>query len=271
MHTDHKKILITGSNGYVAKEIYSILNKRYDITTINRDTFDLRDNISTKQWFKDKYFDVVIHTAITGGSRLHKDAPNVLDDNIKMYLNLLDCSESFTKFLNIGSGAEKYYPKTYYGLSKQTINESIKDKNNFYNLRIYAIFNENELNTRFIKSNIIRYLNNSPLIIYKNRYMDFIYMNDFIDLIEKYITCANLPKSIDCVYQEKYTLVDIANKINNLQDDHKVSILVQDHDSDIDYVGNYYELGIYMTGLDNGIVRTYLKLKESYEKNMVRS
>ncbi len=270
MHTDHKKILITGSNGYIAKEIYTSLNKKYDITLINRNTFDLRDNLSTKEWFSNRYFDVVIHTAITGGSRLLKDNSTVLDDNIRMYFNLLDCSKSFTKFLNIGSGAEKYYSNTYYGSSKKIINESIKDKNNFYNLRIYAVFNENELNTRFIKSNIIRYLNNNSLMIYKNRYMDFIYMNDFIAFIENYIIYENLPKTIDCVYSEKTTLADIASKINSLNDN-KVNIIEENKENDVPYTGDYYDLGIKLFGLDNGIRKTYLKLRENYEKNMVCS
>ena len=69
------KILITGGNGYIAKSLVKELGE-YNITTISRKDFDLCDSIATNNWFKDKEFDIVIHTAVRGGSRLKKD--NVL-------------------------------------------------------------------------------------------------------------------------------------------------------------------------------------------------
>ena len=74
-------ILITGGNGYIAKSLSDGLWRgmnRHHITSITRNDFDLTDREATNKWFEDKYFDVVIHTAVVGGSRLHNDNADVL-------------------------------------------------------------------------------------------------------------------------------------------------------------------------------------------------
>lgn len=261
-------ILITGSNGYIGRNLNKKLSSKYNITTINRQVFDLRDYYSTREWFANKFFDVVIHTAIKGGSRLHQDNSNIIDDNIKMYYNLLNCRDNYTKLINIGSGAEIYDSNSYYGLSKKIINHSILDKPNFYTLRIYGLFNENEINTRFIKTNIIRYINKENLVVYKNRLMDFIYFDDFTKIIETYIDNDNLDKDIDCVYTKKYSLLDITSFINKL-DNYTVDIEIVESITDYDYIGTSVPSNICSNfiGLEQGIINSYRKIK--HEENMV--
>ena len=135
------------------------------------------------EFFQNKYFDVVLHCAVMGGSRLKEDGWNIMDVNLCMYYNLLQCSPHYKKLISFGSGAELYTQNTPYGLSKYVIRQSILEKENFYNLRIFAVFDENELNTRFIKTNIKNYINKKPITIYQDKYMDFIYMPDLIKII----------------------------------------------------------------------------------------
>jgi hypothetical protein len=127
-------ILITGGNGYVATALHAQLSKIYNVTSVTRNDFDLTNNKQTSKWFEDKHFDVVIHTAISGGNRLHKDSIEVLDNNLKMYYNLLDNSDRFVKLINIGSGAELHATTTPYGLSKHVIRRSVLEKDSYYNL-----------------------------------------------------------------------------------------------------------------------------------------
>jgi nucleoside-diphosphate-sugar epimerase len=263
-------ILLTGSNGYIGSNIIRYLGNIYNITTINRQTFDLRNYEHTKQWFSglnsNIYFDAVIHTAIVGGNRLRSDDSSILDDNIRMYLNLLNHRHYFKKFINIGSGAERTMSDSFYGLSKKIISSSISDKLNFYNLRIYAVFDDRENIRRFIKSNIQRYLNKENLVIHQNKFMDFIYFPDFISILNKYLKFNNIPKNIDCVYKEKHTLLDIAKIINRL-DCYSTNIEIQNNNNDIDYIGEYNNINIDFIGLEQGIIKTYREIKN--EKNMV--
>ena len=170
------KVLITGGNGYIAKSLYNAFKNQYDITSITRQDFDLTDSFNTLKYFSDKYFDVVIHCAISGGSRLKLDTWKDMDNNLKMYYNLLNCKDKFGKLIHFGSGAETNASESPYGLSKKVIAKSILEQDNFYNIKIFGVFDENELDTRFIKGNIKRYINKEPILIHQDKFMDFFYM-----------------------------------------------------------------------------------------------
>ena len=259
------KILITGGNGYIAKSIYNVLKDKYDITSITRKDFDLTDSFETLKYFSDKYFDVVIHCAVSGGSRLKPDNWDVLDDNLKMYYNLLNCKNKFTKLIHFGSGAELIAQNTPYGLSKHIIRQSILGKDNFYNIRIFGVFDENELDTRFIKGNIKKYINNQPITIHQNKFMDFFYMKDLVSLVEYYILNENLPSEVNCSYNEKYTLSNIANIINSL-DNYRVNVDYNTEGMAEDY--NFKDINplpnIPFVGLENGIKQVYNNIRYEY-------
>jgi len=253
------KILITGGNGYIAKSLYNSLKNSYEITTLTRNNFDLNHFRVLDSYLKHKYFDVVIHCAVSGGSRLKEDITNDMDNNLQMYYNLLNCRNRFGKLIHFGSGAEITQPESPYGLSKRVIAKSILEQENFYNIRIFAVFDENELDTRFIKGNIIRYINKEQIIIHQDKFMDFFYMKDLVSLVNYYIQNKNLPKEIDCSYSEYHSLFNIANMINNL-DTHKVHIIFNQNEMGKKYCGDSNILLNYI-GLEEGIKQVYNKLK----------
>lgn len=257
-----KKILITGGNGYVGKSLFNALKDKHEVISISRQDFDLSNFEDTRLFFKYKYFDVVIHCAITGGSRLKQDGVDVLDNNLKMYYNLLSNQYCYSKFINFGSGAEYNNPNSFYGKSKSIISESIEHKSNFYNIIIYGVFDENELDTRFIKSNIKRYINKEPMIISSNKKMTFFYMPDLIKLVNHIIDTE--PEKLSHLnwasYIHNYSLLQIANRINKL-DDYEVEVYTEGK-KELDYICSYnagYSLNY--IGLAQGIKLTYERLK----------
>lgn len=252
------KILITGTNGYIGQALLQGLNKEWTLTPLTRQEADLTNLLSLKNFLQDKYFDVIIHCAVSGGKRTDIDSVDILDNNLQMYYNLIKCREHFGKFIYFGSGAEKQ--DTFYGLSKKVMLESIQGKDNFYNIRVYAVFDEFELDSRFIKTNIKKYLQKEPISIFKNKTMDFFYMEDLILLVEHYISTDILPKEIDCTYNSSETLLSIAQKINTL-DNYTVPIILQSEDMDSPYNGTFVDLGIKYIGLLRGIEQTYQRLK----------
>jgi len=253
-------ILITGGNGYIAKSLYNYLKDVHNIMSISRFDFDLTDREATNDFFKHRLFDVVIHCAVKGGSRLAEDKWSIIDDNLSMYYNLLANKSHFSKLIHFGSGAEIYTKNTPYGLSKYVIRQSLLEKDNLYNLRIFGLFDENELDTRFIKANIKRYINKEPIQIHQDKYMDFIYMPDLAKIVEYYIINNNLPKEVNCTYADNTSLVNVANIINTLGN-YQVEIKVGEGIVD-DYTGgNYHHLPINFIGLKQGIINVYDKLK----------
>jgi hypothetical protein len=138
----------------------------------------------------------------------------------------------------------------------------MSDKENYYNLRIFAVFDENEWDTRFIKSSIVRYLKKENMNIHSDKFMDFFYMEDLISLVNYYITAIDPPALIDCCYLEQYKLSDVANMINTLED-YRVDISIGDSELAQEYVGNYIGLPIPLIGLQEGIRRVYASLKQN--------
>ena len=98
-------ILITGGNGYIGKKLYSFLSQKYEVLSINRSHFNLTNSKDTKNWFDNKNFDLVIHTAIVGGSRLREDDDSVYINNTNMFENLEHNKHHFSKLISFGSGA----------------------------------------------------------------------------------------------------------------------------------------------------------------------
>jgi GDP-L-fucose synthase len=261
---DRLKILITGGNGYIAKSLYSYLYSKYDITLVSRADLNMTRREEVQHYFKDKYFDVVIHTAVKGGSRLNPlEGPDIVLANLLMYDNLIRCRDKFNRLIHFGSGAEEIADGPY-GFSKHIINQLIKLDPKSVNVKIYAVFDENELPTRFIKSNILRYINQEDLNIHQDKQMDFFYMKDLVSMIEWLINYREEEfhiQEINCSYLENYTLTQIAEIINSL-DDYKVGIQLEDEIEGRAYCGIHPIMPFNLIGLEQGIKEVYNILKQ---------
>ena len=205
------KILITGSNGYIGKALQSHYTD-HDLTLLHRGTCDLTDESQVDSFFTENY-DIVIHCAAAGGSRLKGDTPKVLNDNLNMFLNLHKHKDKFNKFIHFGSGAQYYAQDTYYGLSKKLISDIIAIEDNFFNLIIYGLFDENEISTRFIKSCVNNCKKNKNIIVHKNKQMDFFHMEDLLLLVDKYISEEISESEVECVYYQIFDLCAIAKMV----------------------------------------------------------
>ena len=84
-------------------------------------------------------------------------------------------------------------------------------------------------------------------------------MKDLAKLVEYYINTKNPTKTINCSYETKNTLVNIANFINNLST-HRVPLNIQNKNILEFYCGDS-QLPINLIGLEHGIVNTYKILK----------
>ena len=221
------RILITGANGYVGKSLHNALRGKHYVVALTRKEVDLTKATEVKAFFdKSHFFDVVLHCAVAGAPNPRSEDWNIMDNNLKMYYNLLNCKDKFGKLIHFGSGAETNASESPYGLSKKVIAKSILEQDNFYNIKIFGVFDENELNTRFIKGNIKHYINKEPILIHQDKFMDFFYMKDLISLVDYYINNNNLPKQICCSYTDLYKLSEVANIINML-DEYKVDVIIE--------------------------------------------
>ena len=277
------KILITGSNGFIGRNLKKYLsNMEYDIDGLSRNELNLLDKEDVTLFLCEKYYDVIIHTAVEGGRRTKPDTEEMFYKNILMVYNLLSNKKHFGRMITFGSGAEldrtldineetifeERYPTDYYGMSKNVIAKLCLVEPQLYNFRIFNCFGPDEADGRLIRGNIEKKLRDEPMTMFSNRLMDFFYIDDLAKMIVYFISSSNFPKIIDCVYQEKYRLSNILNMINDCSES-KVQIISRDDNSlnkinstDTDYIGNYTNLSIDFIGIKNGIQITYDKIKE---------
>jgi GDP-L-fucose synthase len=289
-----KKILITGANGYIGRNIINALQDDYvNIIPLTHQELDLTNSDAVNLYFSLNNFDWVIHCAAVGGRRndIQEDKSDVYIKNVAMFDNISINKKHFGKLISFGSGAEfdRRFKINYrsniwtdkpidnYGLSKNKIARLIEQSNDFYNIRLFGVFSADELPDRFIKANLMRYIQNQSMIIHQDRYMDFFAMEDLMTIVRNYILNDDiliLPKCLNAVYDIKPSLVYICNYINSLDNLRNVPIHISQDKMNTNYVGEYNQKFMKYCGMlkpiENiwyRISRMYIKLKEINNAN----
>lgn len=206
------KILITGGNGFIAKNLFEQLRDQYKILSLNSKDLNLFESQKVFDYLKLNRFDVVIHAATYDAAPKHslKDPKKVLENNLKMFFNIARCKEYFGKMIYFGSGAEfgrenwipkmkesyfdKHVPLDQYGLSKYIMTKYALNCKNIYNLRLFAVFGKYEdWRVRLISNICHNVVKNFPVVIEQNKYYDFMFIDDLVKIIKWLI--ENNPKN----------------------------------------------------------------------------
>lgn len=267
-------ILITGCNGFLAKELISYFSPNHNVIKTDRKTLD-PTNYENVKWFFDIYaIDVVIHTAIKGGKRNDKEDLQDFFTNIRMFENLSLFSDKFEMMFNFGSGAEfdrtldinsaqetliyERMPSDYYGLAKNLISKKIISMNsNIHNLRLFGCFGQFEEPQRLIRATYKNFLSKNSATIFQDKEMDYFYAQDVGKVIDYYIENynKNLPKDLNLCYSEKHKLSDIAYIIKNLTNTSQ-DVIIKNNNPTYSYTGSGQKLkdmSIDLIGLKEGI------------------
>ena len=271
-------ILLTGGNGFLAKELkhYFLNNTALDckLLVTDRTTLNVTDYESVRGFFENNVVDVVIHTAVKGGKRLDTQTVDDIIDNILMFKNLSYFSDQFKIMFNFGSGAEfnrmnsidcateesvsASLPTDYYGLSKNIIARKIAKMNsNIYNLRLFGCFGQHEEPQRLFRSCYNNFKLNQSALITCDKYMDYFYAQDVGRVIEHIIEKhdTSLPRDINLCYPEKYTLSEHAQVIKDLTNA-KSQVIIEQKEMGKSYTGKTHvldSLNIDLTGLNKGV------------------
>lgn len=179
-----KTILVTGSNGFIGRNLIEFYSNRYNILTLNR-----HENIQDKLIKKP---DIIINAAAS-----IYDTNSMFDTNICLVNTILEHTKKHnTKFIQIGSSAEygkKLYPSketdyldpvTFYAGTKAAASMMCRSVAKEYNLPIfivrpYSVYGNYEKPYRLFPRLYNAFTTKEQINISEG-YHDFIYIKDFI-------------------------------------------------------------------------------------------
>ena len=199
-----ERVCVLGSNGFVG----SNLLKDNNWIGVTRKELDLMDQTAVEKYFNEHTYDVVIHCAVIGGSRLKPDDYDVAYKNILMFENVVRVFKGKLIYFSSGAALRGDPPVDPYGLSKWIIDKRIQTIPDAYSLRIWGCYGDGELSTRF--SAVCK--REKHVIIDKDRYFDFIDIKDVKYITQQYVRDELSDKEFDLVYEKKLLLSQWAEK-----------------------------------------------------------
>lgn len=249
-----KKIIILGAKGFIGKNLFEFFDNhsKYEVFPLSREEVDFTNVDELTKKIKSISPNYIIHSAVSLDN---------YENNIRMFFALENIAYLVDKLILIGSGAEyistrykplmtedyfpeeKVCPKDIYSLSKYTISKlhSNSKSVNIFNLRVFGIYGPYEdFQRRLISNNIVRYINNLPLLYNRNVAFDYLYIEDFLSAIERFLCLDNpLHKTYNLCIGKAYKFKQIMETIADVVGINYADIILKDcSPSTYEYSGN---------------------------------
>jgi UDP-glucose 4-epimerase len=198
------KILLTGANGFLGRNIFETLCRHHDVLAPSRTELDLLDDTAVREYLRQHHFDVVIHTATVRANRRIGSPANLMQQNCRMFFNLARNAEAFGKLLFLSSGAvydrrtpvarvseasfDRSVPADPYGFSKYLCGQYISRSSNLFDLRLFGVFGPYEdWEIRFLSNACCRAIWDLPVILKQNMRFDYLDVADLATLLRWFI------------------------------------------------------------------------------------
>lgn len=279
------KILLTGSGGFIGKNLKSYLQNKYELLTPRSFELDLTNFDAVKEYFSKNDIEFIIHCGSTGGARGIADKDTTIEDNLAMVDNILLNKKVGTRVILFGSGAMydksrplhkvneseigDVIPKDLYGKSKLLISEKIENRDDVLMLNIFACYGYGEKDNRFPSYAINQVLKGENININQNVIFDYLFVEDMERIIEHFIN--NVPKDniINITPTKSSSLLEIANIVKSFSKK-EIDIKILNPEMNNEYTGNNLVLmenypDLKFTTLENGLKKLF-----EYNKIMFR-
>lgn len=290
------KILITGSSGFIGRNISEQLKDRYEIHTPSSSELSLLEDGKVSEYLKINHFDLIIHAATWNATRnSKKELGQVLSNNLRMFFNLARNDACYGKMIYYGTGAEygrghwtpkmkegyfdAYVPQDDYGFSKYIMSKFAENSKNIYNLRLFGIFGKYEdWEIRFISNACCKAVYDLPISIKQNVLFDYMHIDDLVRITEWFIGHSPLKKVFNVCTGKTHSLLTLAKKVLAVSGKN-LDIRISKEGLGEEYSGNNLrlleEIGNYQfRDMDNSIKELYLwylNQKKSIDKKKLLS
>lgn len=249
------KLLITGSKGFIGKNLAEWFQNQCVIKTPDRNELDLLESSEVEDYLRKERFDIVFHAANTNNTRnTMVSSSDVLDKNLRMFFNLERCHTYYDKMYYFGSGAEydmRHYvpdmkedyfgvniPHDAYGFSKYIMSKVSERGNNIYDLRLFGVYGKyEEWERRFISNAICRALKGKNITIQKNVYFDYLWIDDLCRIMEWFLENEPVYKQYNVCRGSRIDLYSLACMIREILN-MDCEIVVKEKGWKQEYTGN---------------------------------
>jgi len=204
-----KKVLVTGSNGFLASRFSEYYKDKYDILPLSHKELDITNENQVYDFFKNNKIDIVFHcAAISDTGRCQREPKLAKEINVGGTINIAKGCELNNSTLIFASSDQIYAgneeqgpykediilrPNNIYGDTKLEAEKEIKNRlEKYYNLRLTWMFSYAQRNKR-VNTNIITNILNAALkgekiSLATNEYRGISYVYEVIENIEKLIS-----------------------------------------------------------------------------------
>lgn len=244
-----KRVAIIGPNGYLGSYLLRRLAADgYEVAGVYRN--------------QDATADVIINCSSIRDTSLDNisldDSQNILESYMLYrhsgrYINIASGAE-FDRRFDIDNAPEPAIairrPIDAYGHAKNLVSRLVLETPDNYSLRLFGCFDSSEIESRLFK----RLLRSKELTI-PSRMFDYFSAHDFYTVVRHYIQNDDLPKDMNCVYPDKYTLHDVAARFVEQKG---LGVRLIKGPNENNYTGSGWllqSLGLTLCGLDDGIRR----------------
>lgn len=281
MNKNINTVLLTGSGGFIGKNLKKFLENKYQLFTPRSFELDLIDSNAVEKYFSQNNIDFIIHCGSTGGARGIDDKDTTIEDNLAMVDNLLKYKNHDTRIILFGSGAMydksrplnkiketeigKTIPKDLYGKSKMMIAQKIENRNDVVCLNIFACYGYDEKENRFPSYAIDCVIKNKDIEINQNVIFDYLFVEDMERIVEHFMNIQPDKNIINITPDESISLMEIAQIVNTFGEK-PVQITIKNPIMNNEYTGSNERLKKYFPDLIFTDIKEGLKKLYKYKQ-----
>lgn len=280
-----KKIFLSGSGGFIGKNLKEYLKDKYNLLTPRSFELNLINSNEVKKYFEENKIDFIIYCASVGGARDVQDKDTTIEENLAMVDNILKYKSDDTRVILFGSGAMydksrnlhkvkeneigKVIPKDLYGKSKMLIAEKIKNRKDVLMLNIFACYGYGEKETRFPTYAIKSVIDGKNIEINQNVVFDYLWVEDMEKIVRHFIENDSQKNIINITPSKSISLLEIAEIVNTFENN-KIDIIIKNKIMNNEYTGDNSVLLSEIPNLNFTDIKEGLKKLYNYYKQMER-
>lgn len=279
------KIMITGSGGFVGRNLAEGLAGKYEILSPGSSELNLTDYIAVERYITHNKVEYVIHAAVHSAITTDRDAGFRMD--LRMLVNLTRNLDKLKKLIVFGSGAEfaktryikkvkekdwgEYIPEDLYGLSKFLTTEIVKREPKMINLRLFGIYGPYEdYRYKFISNAIVKNLLGLPIKIKQDVVFDYLYVTDLVEVVDYFLSHESKYRDYNVTPNESIKISELVKLINEVAEQ-KSEVELVNQNLNFEYTGDNARIlteipNWHITGYRDGVQKLYNYYKNIQDK-----